>query len=188
MKIKDKVGSLLKKNKDFSIFSILSILSILLSAIYPFLIAKFLSLEGFAIFSTNKMFTRFYMIVLLAPSIQPFILFAQKELTKKGNMNKTFSLEVIIYLCNYILILAIFLIFKDLIKNYIGISDAQHTLMIFFLLFLSIKELFRMFLLSQEQRIQSALMEVINNLVLIIYIVIQVFSKDTHIEDRKSVV
>lgn len=132
-----------------------------LSMVVPLLVAKFFSPGLFGSYSLAKMVVFFFVSMLISSAQASFVVYAGKEQTCTGKINRTFTIQCVFLVVSLILFLAVALTFGRFIMSFAQISKANLFFMYLAFVGVAIKTFLSNLFLAMDQKTRHSLTELV---------------------------
>jgi O-antigen/teichoic acid export membrane protein len=130
-----------------------------LGLITPLLIARFFSEDLFGTYTLAGMVVFLFAAMLITPPQAPFVVFASKERTETGKINKSFSIQCVFFAVAILLYSGIALLLRRRICTFIGITAVDLIYISAGFAGVALNYLFVNLFLALGQRVKSSLAE-----------------------------
>jgi O-antigen/teichoic acid export membrane protein len=132
-----------------------------LAMVAPLLVAKFFSPSIFGSYSLAKMVVFLFVSMLISSTQAPFVVYAGKEQTCTGKINRTFTIQCVFLVVSLILFLAVVLTFSRFIMSFAQISKANLFFVYLAFVGVSVKTFLSNMFLAVDQKTRHALLELV---------------------------
>jgi O-antigen/teichoic acid export membrane protein len=130
-----------------------------LGLITPLIIARFFSEDLFGTYSLAIPVVFCFMAMLITPPQTPLVVFASKERTETGKINKSFSIQCVLFVFAIFLYTVIALIFNRRICTFIGVTPTDFICISAGFIGVALSSLVVNLFLAMNQRVKSSLAE-----------------------------
>jgi O-antigen/teichoic acid export membrane protein len=130
-----------------------------LGLLAPLLIARFFSEDMFGTYTLAKLAVFFFVTLLINAPLTPFVVFAGREKTEAGKINKSFSVQFVFFIFGVILSAILILLFNSRIRSFAGVTVTELIYMSLGFLGIAISYFLSNLFLALGQRIKNAMAE-----------------------------
>jgi len=156
-----KIKQELKQGKTLITFSFLQATGQILAMVVPLVVAKFFSPELFGSYSLAKMVVIFFATLLISSSQTPFIVFAGKERSKSGKINRAFSVQCIFLAASLCAFAVTVVLFNKQIIAFAGINRGDLAFVLAAFVGLGLKIFICNLFMAMGQRIKCSIAELL---------------------------
>lgn len=158
MRLMKKLRNFIKSRDNFILFSLFKIVIAVLGLVTNIFIVRKLTLNDYGVFSVAFMVIGLINTFGFSWSSSSILYYGSKERAKHGNLNKTFWARNIIIFFSLIITTLIFIVFKNIINNYVGM---RLSFLILIWLYISVAEDYlSQYFLATEKQILSTMLSV----------------------------
>jgi O-antigen/teichoic acid export membrane protein len=142
-----------------------------LTMVEPLVVAKFFAPELFANYALAKMIVFFFLTMLIASSMSPFIVFANQERPQTGKINKAFSVQATLLVLGLCIFAALIVPFNRHFAAFAGISRSDLVFVLLAFVGLALKTFVCNLLMAVNERIKNALAELVFGVLSLAFII-----------------
>jgi O-antigen/teichoic acid export membrane protein len=150
-----KIKKELAEGRTLFLFGFLKTLGL----ITPLIIARFFSEDLFGTYTLAKLVVFCFAAMLITPPQVPFVVFASKERAETGKINKSFSIQSLLFVFAVVLYSGIALLFNSRICAFIGITSVDLIYISAGFIGVALSSLLVNLFLAMGQRVKSSLAE-----------------------------
>jgi O-antigen/teichoic acid export membrane protein len=130
-----------------------------LSLITPLIIARFFSEDLYGTYTLANLVVFCFAAMLITPPQAPFVVFASKERCETGKLNKSFSIQCMLFIFAVLMYTIIVLIFSRRICTFIGITPLDLVYIYAGFIGVGLSSLVVNLFLAMGQRVKGSLVE-----------------------------
>lgn len=162
----------LKQGKTLITFSVLQAAGQILAMIVPLILAGFFSPELFGSYCLAKMIVFFFATLLISSSQTPFIVLANKERSKSGKINGSFSVQCVFLAASFCLFLAIVILFNKQLIAFAEINQGDLVFVLIAFVGLALKMFLCNLFMAMGHRTKNALAQLLFGVLLLCSVVV----------------